>query len=425
MSSQGFTEAQVDAVEAIICQSLNFDPNDKRLLHYKRDKIREKAKRLGSKREAEEAKKEAEESKKEAEEAKKEAEESKKEAEEAKREAEESKKEAEEAKKEAEESKREAEEAKKEAEESKKEAEEAKKEAEESKKEAEESKREAEESKKEAEESNAVAGAKEAELAKIRTKIYEELPKLDHVYVSKEVVAPQWRLAIGQAELASDAHKVGKAVDPRKREAQLNTGSAQGARVIYTCATHNAKIIEDIVKVAQRRYHIASIGGCEHYNNAVEHSVDVIDIATTVVDTLASSFEYMKRGVLFRKVIGNLEDVWGVENEEDNEDKDKEKDKEKDKGKGKDKDPPAAIAGEANPLKDWLDTTVIVTGNSSDVLLIADLKGTCHIRDKRFAEYVEEYFRGVRGVTFHAVNSVKVGETWATKRGVLKGVQLQ
>ncbi|PNH01553.1 hypothetical protein TSOC_012551 [Tetrabaena socialis] len=159
-----------------------------------------------------------------------------------------------------------------------------------------------EELRKQAEEAIALAAAKEEELLKIRTKIYEELPKLDNVYVSKEV-----------AELASDAHKVGKAIDPKKREAQLNTGSAQGSRMIYTCATHNAKIVEDIVKVAQRRYHIASIGGCEHYNNNIEHSVDVIDIAATVVDTLASSFEYMKRYALFSKVIDKLIDFRGVD----------------------------------------------------------------------------------------------------------------
>ncbi|PNH03855.1 hypothetical protein TSOC_010046, partial [Tetrabaena socialis] len=125
-----------------------------------------------------------------------------------------------------------------------------------------------------------------------------EIPKLDNVYVNKEV-----------AELAGDAHKVGKAVDPKKRESQLNTGSAQGSRMIYKRPTHNAKVVEDILKVAQRRYHIASIGGWEHYNNNVEHSVDVIDIAATVVDTLASSFEYMKRGALFKKVIANLHAV--------------------------------------------------------------------------------------------------------------------
>ena len=59
--------------------------------------------------------------------------------------------------------------------------------------------------------------------------------------------------------------------------------------MIFERATHNAKIVEDIAKVALRRYHIASLGGVEHYNNRVEHSVDVIDIAATVVDTLASS----------------------------------------------------------------------------------------------------------------------------------------
>ncbi|PNG99500.1 hypothetical protein TSOC_014720, partial [Tetrabaena socialis] len=147
---------------------------------------------------------------------------------------------------------------------------------------------------------------KEAELNTIRTKIYEELPKLDNVYVNKEV-----------AELATDAHKIGKAIDTKKREAQLNTGSAQGSRMIHIRPTHNAKIVEDIVKVAQRRYHIASIGGWEHYNNNVEHSVDVIDIASTVVDTLASSFEYMTRGELFRKVFANLRAIQGDGHEEE------------------------------------------------------------------------------------------------------------
>ena len=49
-----------------------------------------------------------------------------------------------------------------------------------------------------------LVAARDAELAKIRTKIYEELPRLDHVYINKEV-----------AELASDTHKIGKAIEPR------------------------------------------------------------------------------------------------------------------------------------------------------------------------------------------------------------------
>jgi len=70
--------------------------------------------------------------------------------------------------------------------------------------------------------------------------------------------------------------------------------------MIYQRKTHNAKIIEDVCGVALRRYHIASLGGVEHYSCTTAHSVDVIDIAATVVDTLASSFEYisppMKKG---------------------------------------------------------------------------------------------------------------------------------
>ena len=108
------------------------------------------------------------------------------------------------------------------------------------------------------------------------------------------------------AELASSTHKIGKAVDPKKREAQLNTGSAQGMRVIYQRPTLNAKVVEDIARVTLRRYHVGSIGGIEHYANELEHSVDVLDIACTVIDTLASSFEYIKRSDLLCKLVDKL-----------------------------------------------------------------------------------------------------------------------
>ena len=73
-----------------------------------------------------------------------------------------------------------------------------------------------EDTKRQLDEQQAIIDQREAELSKIRTKIYEEVPKLDNVYINKEV-----------AELASDAHKIGKAMDKKKREAQLNTGVAQ------------------------------------------------------------------------------------------------------------------------------------------------------------------------------------------------------
>lgn len=54
-----------------------------------------------------------------------------------------------------------------------------------------------------------------AELEHFRTKTYEEIPKHDHVYINKEV-----------AELNSDRHKLGKAIDEKRRESQFNTGRA-------------------------------------------------------------------------------------------------------------------------------------------------------------------------------------------------------
>ncbi|PNH01010.1 hypothetical protein TSOC_012011 [Tetrabaena socialis] len=136
-----------------------------------------------------------------------------------------------------------------------------------------------EELRKEADEARALVAAKEEELSRLRGKAYEEVPKEDNVYICKEA-----------SELNSDRHKIGKAIDTKKREvraqarsrseSQLNTGSAQGSKMIFERSTLNAKLIEDIAYVTLKRYHCAR----EHYNSRVEHSVDVLDIACTVVD---------------------------------------------------------------------------------------------------------------------------------------------
>ena len=147
----------------------------------------------------------------------------------------------------------------------------------------------------------------EEELHRLKTKTYEEVPKLDHVYICKEV-----------AELSSQTHKVGKAIDTKKRESQLNTGSAQGTRIIYERSTLNAKVVEDMVRVAQRRYHIGTIGGTEHYTNEIEHSVNVIDVACTVMDTLASSYEYITRNALLNKLVAKINDLRLVPDDEEN-----------------------------------------------------------------------------------------------------------
>jgi len=148
--------------------------------------------------------------------------------------------------------------------------------------------------------------AKDAELAAFRSKTYEELPRLDTIYVNKEI-----------AELSTNTHKIGRSIDAKKREAQLNTGSAQGSRMIYTRSTHNAKIVEDMCRVALKRYHIATLGGVEHYSCSIDHSVDVIDLACTVMDTMASSFEYITRDNLLRRVRDKIDDMLDTLDEDD------------------------------------------------------------------------------------------------------------
>ncbi|PNH10518.1 hypothetical protein TSOC_002742 [Tetrabaena socialis] len=151
-----------------------------------------------------------------------------------------------------------------------------------------------EESKKEAEEATALAAAKEEELAHYKAKTYEEAYKGDKIYISKEM-----------AELHSNRHKIGKAVDTKKRESSLNTGSAQGTKIIYKRETLNAKIIKDIAAVVLKRYQWR----LEHYSCSLEHTVDILDIVTTIVDTLASSYEHISRDNLFDSVTANLQTV--------------------------------------------------------------------------------------------------------------------
>ena len=139
------------------------------------------------------------------------------------------------------------------------------------------------------------AAATAAELERFRTKRYEEVAKLDHAYIFKEI-----------AEMANEIHKIGKAKDVTTRLNQLNTGSAQGIIKLYERTTHYAPVVEAIVKIVMKRYHFKSMGGCEHYNSFVEHSRDVIDIASVVIDTLASSYEFIDRMVLFDKVVEKL-----------------------------------------------------------------------------------------------------------------------
>ena len=52
--------------------------------------------------------------------------------------------------------------------------------------------------------------------------------------------------------------------------------------MIYTRTTHNAKLVEDVVRDVLKRYHIGGQGETEHYNNNSAHSIDVIDVVCVV-----------------------------------------------------------------------------------------------------------------------------------------------
>jgi hypothetical protein len=130
-----------------------------------------------------------------------------------------------------------------------------------------------------------------AQLERGLAKTYCEVPKPEWVYICKEV-----------AELAGDAHKIGRTIDTRKRESSLNCGSAQGAKMLYERATHNSKAVEDLVKAVMKHYHISSGGGTEHYRCNTEHSAAIIDASCIVVDTLASCYEAMPREEIFKLI---------------------------------------------------------------------------------------------------------------------------
>ncbi len=143
------------------------------------------------------------------------------------------------------------------------------------------------------------------ELEKQKQRVYVPVPTHDHVYVTKEA-----------SELHSDRHKVGKALDPKTRVSAFNTGSARSVQELHRRATHNAPIVEDVVAVVMKRYHYAR----EHYMCSVDHSISIIDVAATVIDTLASCYEHIGRRAMFRRVIDNLNDVAGCDEADESDD---------------------------------------------------------------------------------------------------------
>ena len=183
--------------------------------------------------------------------------------------------------------------------------------------------------------------AKEAELQAFKSKTYEELPRLDKNYIFKDA-----------SQLSTDHHKLGKAIDEGKREAQLNTSLSDGGKMIFVRPSTNGKLVEDIAKHALKRYHVAR----EHYNCRVEHTADVFDIAGTVVDVLASSYEHIERKALLQVVIGELEELLCTSETADDE-----------------PCSPQSSPVHQDSLDTFLQRSVKQTGNKGDVLRRRDL----------------------------------------------------
>jgi hypothetical protein len=129
-----------------------------------------------------------------------------------------------------------------------------------------------------------------AALEEVRGKKYEEVPRLEYVYICKE-----------KAQDGTNVHKIGRTSDVNRRERGLRTGSAHGCFIIYQRATHNGALVESFLKNSLKRYHVTGYGGgVEHYDCDVGHTMNMLDSACVFMDTCASCRMYIE-----------FQDMWG------------------------------------------------------------------------------------------------------------------
>jgi len=85
----------------------------------------------------------------------------------------------------------------------------------------------------------------------------------------------------------------------------------------------------------------------------------------------------------------------------------------------------------ANPLTEWLDKVVQVTGLSSDAVWIGDLKTKW--KETHFGpdaaifstKLVKAYFAGKQGTEWKEVDKMKINDTWQSKRGNIRGCAMK
>lgn len=106
---------------------------------------------------------------------------------------------------------------------------------------------------------------------------YVRVMKHESVYINKAA-----------SELHRNAHKLGMTLDPKKRQSQMNNAHANGTKNVFVQKTSNSRLVEMIVANSIKRYNIGGVGGNEHYNCDIEHTVSVVKVSAAVVDTLVS-----------------------------------------------------------------------------------------------------------------------------------------
>ena len=86
----------------------------------------------------------------------------------------------------------------------------------------------------------------------------------------------------------------------------INMRSSRDGTLIYSRKTLDPKTVKNNLKVQLRRYRSGSGKGNGHYQNRVEHTIDLIDVNCLVHDTLMEAPSTMRRNDLFALIISKL-----------------------------------------------------------------------------------------------------------------------
>jgi hypothetical protein len=179
-----------------------------------------------------------------------------------------------------------------------------------------------------------------------------------------------------------------------------------------------------------KRYHYQR----EHYMCNVEHSVNVIDVVATVIDTLASCSEHMTREDMFRKVKDKLGEVYQehghcvgecevsdemieeVVAEEDDDTNVSHKEEE-------------YVVNQSNIIAEWLDDVIEPCDSTESVVKMASLKKEYQYRKNEkpcneFAALARSWFVA-KGYTYKSTGSPKINGVFVPMREYASGCRVK